>query len=168
MCGRVIQSSGPLRLAIVDGLSVRSRNVPPRYNAAKEVVTSTRMKNGFMCSPGRLFAMCGSPLGGVRHDMHKARVLVATAFLLALTAHGANAASLNPAVVALTESGAGSSLAKRTHGCHYSCECDPLRDFGCEQVYHRHLHMLCLPVRCRGKDCDPQPSAGVCHHIVPP
>jgi putative SOS response-associated peptidase YedK len=37
MCGRVIQSSSPLRLAIVDGLVVsdsRMRNVPPRYNAA--------------------------------------------------------------------------------------------------------------------------------------
>ena len=37
MCGRVIQSSGPLRLAIVEGLEVgdsRMRNVPPRYNAA--------------------------------------------------------------------------------------------------------------------------------------
>jgi putative SOS response-associated peptidase YedK len=37
MCGRVIQSSGPLRLAIVDGLNVadsRMDNVPPRYNAA--------------------------------------------------------------------------------------------------------------------------------------
>jgi putative SOS response-associated peptidase YedK len=37
MCGRVIQSSGPLRLAIVEGLSVsdsRMGNVLPRYNAA--------------------------------------------------------------------------------------------------------------------------------------
>ena len=37
MCGRVIQSSGPLRLAIVEGLNVsdsRMGNVPPRYNAA--------------------------------------------------------------------------------------------------------------------------------------
>jgi hypothetical protein len=37
MCGRVIQSSGPLRLAIVDGLNVsdsRMGNVSPRYNAA--------------------------------------------------------------------------------------------------------------------------------------
>src|SRR6266496_4299785 len=36
MCGRVIQSSGPLRLAIVDGLNVsdsRMGNVSPRYNA---------------------------------------------------------------------------------------------------------------------------------------
>jgi putative SOS response-associated peptidase YedK len=37
MCGRVVQSSGPLRLAIVDGLDVsdsRFGNVPRRYNAA--------------------------------------------------------------------------------------------------------------------------------------
>ena len=37
MCGRVIQASGPLNLAIVDGLDVRDNrltNVPRRYNAA--------------------------------------------------------------------------------------------------------------------------------------
>jgi len=37
MCGRVIQSSGPLRLAIVEGLNVsdsRVGNIVPRYNAA--------------------------------------------------------------------------------------------------------------------------------------
>jgi putative SOS response-associated peptidase YedK len=37
MCGRVIQSSEPLRLAIVDGLDISDRsmgNVGPRYNAA--------------------------------------------------------------------------------------------------------------------------------------
>src|SRR5215471_7815895 len=37
MCGRVIQSSGPLRYAIVDGLNVRDSRVhhyPPRWNAA--------------------------------------------------------------------------------------------------------------------------------------
>lgn len=37
MCGRVIQSSSPLRLAIVDGLDVSERrlgNIPRRYNAA--------------------------------------------------------------------------------------------------------------------------------------
>jgi putative SOS response-associated peptidase YedK len=37
MCGRVIQSSGPLRLAIVEGLDVtdsRFGNIRPRYNAA--------------------------------------------------------------------------------------------------------------------------------------
>jgi putative SOS response-associated peptidase YedK len=37
MCGRVVQASGPLRLAIVDGLDVRDSrltNVPRRYNGA--------------------------------------------------------------------------------------------------------------------------------------
>jgi hypothetical protein len=37
MCGRVIQISGPLRYAIVDGMNVRNsrvHNYPPRWNAA--------------------------------------------------------------------------------------------------------------------------------------
>jgi putative SOS response-associated peptidase YedK len=37
MCGRVIQSSGPVRYAIVDGMNVRDsrlHNCPPRWNAA--------------------------------------------------------------------------------------------------------------------------------------
>jgi putative SOS response-associated peptidase YedK len=37
MCGRVIQSSGPLRFSIVEGLNLsdsRMANVAPRYNAA--------------------------------------------------------------------------------------------------------------------------------------
>ena len=37
MCGRVIQSSAPIRLAIVEGIDVSdsgTRKVPPRYNAA--------------------------------------------------------------------------------------------------------------------------------------
>jgi putative SOS response-associated peptidase YedK len=37
MCGRIIQSSGPLRYAIVDGMNVRDsrvHNYPPRWNAA--------------------------------------------------------------------------------------------------------------------------------------
>ena len=37
MCGRVIQSSGPLRYGIVDGMHVRDsrvHNYPPRWNAA--------------------------------------------------------------------------------------------------------------------------------------
>jgi putative SOS response-associated peptidase YedK len=37
MCGRVIQSSGPLRYAIVDGMNVRQdrlHNYPPRWNGA--------------------------------------------------------------------------------------------------------------------------------------
>jgi hypothetical protein len=41
MCGRVIQSSGPLRYAIVDGMNVRdsrAHNYPPRWNAAPSVI----------------------------------------------------------------------------------------------------------------------------------
>ena len=37
MYGRIIQASGPLRLAIVDGLDVREdrrSNIPRRYNGA--------------------------------------------------------------------------------------------------------------------------------------
>jgi hypothetical protein len=37
MCGRVIQSSTPFRLAIVEGLDVRDgrvHNYPPRWNGA--------------------------------------------------------------------------------------------------------------------------------------
>jgi putative SOS response-associated peptidase YedK len=37
MCGRVIQSSAPIRLAILDGLDARDsrvHNYPPRWNAA--------------------------------------------------------------------------------------------------------------------------------------
>ena len=37
MCGRVVQSSGPIRYAIVDGMNVRDsrvHNYPPRWNAA--------------------------------------------------------------------------------------------------------------------------------------
>jgi putative SOS response-associated peptidase YedK len=37
MCGRIIQASGPLRFAIVDGLNIvdsRYANMPPRYNGA--------------------------------------------------------------------------------------------------------------------------------------
>ena len=99
----------------------------------------------------------------------KLAFFVSTAFALALTAQGADAASLNPLAGALKEGVAGSSLMQQTHGCHYSCECGPLKEFGYGQLYHRHLHMLCLPVRCdRGTDCDRTPSEGACRHIPPP
>ena len=45
MCGRVVQSSGPLRLAILDGLDVsdgRLGNVPRRYNAAQRRFATPR------------------------------------------------------------------------------------------------------------------------------
>jgi hypothetical protein len=38
MCGRVIQSCGPLRYATVDGLNVRdsrAHNYPPRWHATR-------------------------------------------------------------------------------------------------------------------------------------
>ena len=92
----------------------------------------------------------------------------AAAFALGLSAYGANAAYLSSAAGAPKERAAESNFMQRTHGCHYSCECGPLKDFGCEQVYHRHLHMLCLPVRCRDQDCKPTPSEGVCRHIPSP
>ncbi len=95
--------------------------------------------------------------------------LVAAASAAVLAAHGANATSLDRARTALRLSAAGSSLVQEIHGCHYTCECGPLEDFGCEQVYHRHLHMLCLPVRCKGgPPCDRTPPDGVCRHITPP
>jgi hypothetical protein len=103
----------------------------------------------------------------MRRDTHRLALLVAAAFILELIAHGANAASLISAAGARApkEIAADSSFMHATHGCHYSCECGPLKDFGCDRVYHRHLHMLCLPVRCRGKNCDPTPPEGVCSHI---
>jgi hypothetical protein len=52
MCGRVIQSSGPLRLAIVEGLDVsdsRLGNIPRRYNAApsQELLVIRRLSTKF-------------------------------------------------------------------------------------------------------------------------
>ena len=49
MCGRIIQSSGPLHYAFVDGMNVRDtrvHNYPPRWNAAPsqelpEIASST-------------------------------------------------------------------------------------------------------------------------------
>ena len=94
--------------------------------------------------------------------------LVPSAFVLALTAQGANATSLNATVVVSTESGAKSSIVEGIHGCHYSCECGPLKDFGCEQVYHRHLpHALPSGTLPGERVCPPSPE-GVCRHIVAP
>ncbi len=94
--------------------------------------------------------------------------LVAAASTVALAGQGATAAASSLAADALKASAARSSLTQDAHGCHYTCECGPLKDFGCEQVYHRHLHMLCLPVRCGGDTkCDRAPPEGVCRHVAP-
>ena len=94
--------------------------------------------------------------------------LAAAASILALAIQGAAPASPNPTAGVLESSAARSSLTQNARGCHYTCECGPLKDFGCEQVYHRHLHMLCLPVRCSGDTkCDRAPPEGVCRHVAP-
>jgi putative SOS response-associated peptidase YedK len=76
MCGRVIQSSGPLRLAIVDGLDVsdsRLGNVPRRYNAAPSqelLVIRQNHKTGErsldLLKWGLIPHSCSEPRGGRR------------------------------------------------------------------------------------------------------
>jgi putative SOS response-associated peptidase YedK len=74
MCGRVIQSSGPLRLAIVDGLNVsdsRMGNVRPRYNAAPSqelLIIRQNHKTGErsldVIKWGLIPSSCSDPRGG--------------------------------------------------------------------------------------------------------
>jgi len=74
MCGRVVQSSGPLRLAIVEGLDVsdsRLGNVPRRYNAAPSqelLVIRQNHKTGGraldLLKWGLIPHWCSDPLGG--------------------------------------------------------------------------------------------------------
>src|SRR5262245_58481884 len=76
MCGRVIQSSGPLRLAIVDGLDVsdsRLGNMARRYNAAPSqdlLVIRQNHKTGErplnLLKWGLIPHRCGDPGGGRR------------------------------------------------------------------------------------------------------
>jgi putative SOS response-associated peptidase YedK len=76
MCSRVIQSSGPLRLAIVEGLDVsdsRLGNVPRRYNAApsQELLVirqnhKTRERSLDLLKWGLIPHWCGDPRGGRR------------------------------------------------------------------------------------------------------
>ena len=74
MCGRIIQSSGPLRLGIVEGLDVsdsRLGNIPPRYNAAPSqelLVIRENHKTGDrsldMIKWGLIPYRCQDPKGG--------------------------------------------------------------------------------------------------------
>jgi SOS response associated peptidase (SRAP) len=76
MCGRVTQSSSPLRLAIVEGLDVshnRMGNVRPRYNAAPSqelLVIRENHKNGErsldLIKWGLVPHSCTDPRGGRR------------------------------------------------------------------------------------------------------
>jgi hypothetical protein len=96
------------------------------------------------------------------------RALVIAASAVAITSLGASAAPLAPGATTIASGVAQAILRRETHGCHYDCECGPLKDFGCVQVYHRHLHMMCSPVRCRGDTkCEQTPPQGVCRHITP-
>ena len=74
MCGRVIQSSGPLRYAIVDGMNVRDsrvHNYPPRWNAAPSqelLVIRRNHRNGEVSLDplrwGLIPNWCNDPTGG--------------------------------------------------------------------------------------------------------
>jgi len=76
MCGRIIQSSGPLRLAIVEGLEVSDSqlgNVPRRYNAAPSqelMVIRQNHKTGErsldLLNWGLIPHWCSDPRGGRR------------------------------------------------------------------------------------------------------
>ena len=76
MCGRVIQSSSPLRLAIVEGLDVsdsRMKNIRPRYNAAPSqelLVIRENLKTGKrsldLVKWGLIPHWCSDPGGGRR------------------------------------------------------------------------------------------------------
>src|SRR5215471_14661200 len=74
MCGRVIQSSGPVKLAMVDGMNVRDSrltNYPPRYNAAPSqdllVIRRNRHTGEVSLDPlrwGLIPYWCEDPKGG--------------------------------------------------------------------------------------------------------
>ena len=74
MCGRVIQSSAPLRYAIVDGMKVRDsrlHNHPPRWNAAPSqdllVIRRNHRTGEVSLDPlrwGLIPNWCGDPKGG--------------------------------------------------------------------------------------------------------
>ena len=74
MCGRVIQSSGPLRYAIVDGMNVRDsrvHNYPSRWNAAPSqelLVIRRNHRNGEVSLDplrwGLIPNWCNDPTGG--------------------------------------------------------------------------------------------------------
>jgi len=74
MCGRVIQSGGPLRYAIVDGMNVRDsrmHNYPPRWNAAPSqdllVIRRNHKTGQISLDPlrwGLIPYWCSDPRGG--------------------------------------------------------------------------------------------------------
>jgi hypothetical protein len=85
MCGRIIQSSGPLRLAIVEGLDVsdsRMANIRPRYNAgpSQELLVIRENHKSGECSLaligwGLIPHWCQDPKGGRKPINAKAESL---------------------------------------------------------------------------------------------
>jgi hypothetical protein len=93
---------------------------------------------------------------------------IAALFGLALTALPANASSFGVSAEAFRQGAAQSRLVHKIHGCHYSCACGPPKELACEQWNHRHLHMLCLPVRCeRDTDCERARPDHACRRASP-
>src|SRR5215467_4200216 len=72
MCGRIIQSSGPLHYAIVDGINVRRvHNYPPRWNVAPSqellVIRRNHQTGEVSLDPlrwGLIPYWCNDPKGG--------------------------------------------------------------------------------------------------------
>src|SRR5437016_6439775 len=87
MCGRVIQSGGPLRYAIVDGMNVRDsrvHNYPPRWNAAPSqellVIRRNHQTGEVSLDPlrwGLIPYWCNDPKGGRKPINAKYRCQIA-------------------------------------------------------------------------------------------
>jgi putative SOS response-associated peptidase YedK len=102
MCGRIIQSSGPLRLAIVEGLDLSDNSmgdVSPRYNVAPSqdlLVIRENHKTGQrsldLIKWGLIPHWCNDPKGG-RKPINAKAESVPHAFLPSGTPTGSGAAS---------------------------------------------------------------------------
>src|ERR1700694_5900522 len=83
MCGRVVQNSGPLRYALVDGMNVRDSrvsNYPPRWNVAPSqellVILRNHQTGQVSLDPlrwGLIPYWCKDPTGGRKADQCQGR-----------------------------------------------------------------------------------------------
>jgi hypothetical protein len=93
MCGRIIQSSGPLRLAIIEGLDVsdsRLGNIPRRYNAApSQELLVIRQRSGKESWPRPTSRLSSRRYGGGKATLLMASTIDATHLLLDLGLFGA-------------------------------------------------------------------------------
>ena len=89
MCGRVIQSSGPLRYGFVEGMNVRDsrvHNYPPRWNAAPSqqllVIRRNHKTGEVSLDPlrwGLIPHWCSDPAGGRKPINAKCETVADTA-----------------------------------------------------------------------------------------